>query len=62
MQGIKVSKLKKRNNKYEYRGRLWVLNKPVPSTSKTKKMMVLATKIIKGEKHDVTDRRSTVYL
>ena len=50
MQGIKLSNLKKHKNKYEYRNRLWQLNKPIPSTSKNKKMMVLATKTINGEK------------
>lgn len=48
--GIKLSTLKKRGNKYLYRGRLWTLNKPVRSTAKGKKMMVLATKTINGER------------
>ncbi|KPK32262.1 MAG: hypothetical protein AMS24_04665 [Chlamydiae bacterium SM23_39] len=50
MAGIKLSKLKKIKDKYEYRNRLWKLNKPIPSSSKRKKMMVLATKNIDKEK------------
>jgi len=46
--GIEISKLKKVGSKYWYRGRAWKLNHPVPSTSKTKKMMVLATKTVDG--------------
>ena len=49
-QGIKVSTLKKVGEKYYYRGRWWKLNKPVASTSKGKKMMVLATKTVDGER------------
>ncbi|MCP5506329.1 MAG: hypothetical protein H7A38_05555 [Chlamydiales bacterium] len=48
--GVKLSSLTKRGNKYLYRGRLWTLNKPVRSTAKGKKMMVLATKTIDGER------------
>ena len=48
--GISVKDLKKTGKLYEYRGRLWELNKPVKSDSKNKKMMVLATKIVDGEK------------
>jgi len=48
--GIKVSNLKKIGNQYLYRGRLWKLNTPVKSTAKGKKMMVLATKTINGER------------
>jgi len=48
--GINVSKLKKVGSKYLYRNKLWSLNKPYRSTSKNKKMMVLATKNIHGEK------------
>lgn len=48
--GIKLSSLTKRGNKYLYRGRLWTLNKPVRSTAKGKKMMVLATKTVDGER------------
>ena len=48
--GIDISKLKKHGNKYLYRGREWTLNKPVKSTAKGKKMMVLATKTIDGKK------------
>ncbi len=49
-QGIRVKDLKKVGLKYEYRGKLWKLNTPVPSTAKGKKMMVLATKTIDGER------------
>lgn len=48
--GIDLSKLQKKGNKYLYRGRLWTLNKPVKSTAKDKKMMVLATKMINGKR------------
>lgn len=48
--GIDLSKLKKVGNKYLYRGKLWTPNKPVTSTAKNKKMMVLATKTINGKK------------
>ena len=50
MKGIKISKLKKRNGKYAYHGKLFSLNKPTVSTSKNKKMMVLASKTVHGEK------------
>lgn len=50
MTGINLSSLKKEGSKYEYRGKLWEPNKPITSTSKTKKMMVFATKIVDGEK------------
>lgn len=48
--GTKLSTLEKRGNKYYYRGRWWTLNKPVKSTAKGKKMMVLATKTIDGDR------------
>lgn len=48
--GVDISKLNKINNKYLYKGKLWSLNKPVTSTAKGKKMMVLATKTINGKK------------
>lgn len=48
--GIKVKNLNKIGNHYFYRGRLWKLNKPVKSTAKGKKMMVLASKTIGGER------------
>lgn len=48
--GVKLSTLKKRGDKYFYRSRFWTLNKPIPSTSKGKKMMVLASKTIDGER------------
>jgi hypothetical protein len=50
MRGIKVSNLKKRAGKYLYHGQLWLLNHPYKSTAKHKKMMVLATKIVRGER------------
>jgi hypothetical protein len=46
--GVPIKELEKVKGKYKYRGRLWNLNKPVKSTSKNKKMMVLATKTIDG--------------
>lgn len=49
-EGVLVSNLKKVGSKYEYRGKLWTLNKPTKSTSKGKKMMVLATKNVNGER------------
>ncbi len=49
-QGIKLASLKKEGSRVYYRGRYWTLNKPVKSTSKSKKMMVLASKTINGEK------------
>lgn len=48
--GKKLKDLKKVGRQYEYRQRLWHLNKPVKSDSKSKKMMVLATKMVDGEK------------
>ncbi|GAB5412156.1 MAG: hypothetical protein ChlgKO_12700 [Chlamydiales bacterium] len=48
--GKKLKDLKKVGRQYEYRSRLWYLNKPVKSDSKSKKMMVLATKMVDGEK------------
>ena len=48
--GIKLSSLQKRGDKYFYRGRLWILNKPVKSIAKGKKMMVLASKTIDGQR------------
>lgn len=47
-QGVKLSSLEKKGNQYLYRGRLFTLNKPVKSTAKGKKMMVLASKTIHG--------------
>ncbi len=49
-EGVELSRLKKEGSKYLYQGRRWRLNHPVPSTSKTKKMMVLATKTIQGKR------------
>ncbi|MDX8431430.1 MAG: hypothetical protein SNF33_06495 [Candidatus Algichlamydia australiensis] len=48
--GKRVKDLKKVGNLYEYNGRLWKLNHPVKSTSKSKKMMVLAAKTVNGER------------
>lgn len=48
--GTKITSLRKIGDRYEYRGRLWTLNKPVKSTAKGKKMMVLATKNVDGER------------
>ena len=47
---MEIAKLKKVGTRYQYRGRLWSLNRPVKSTRKGKKMMVLATKTIDGKK------------
>jgi len=49
-QGIKLTSLEKKGDKYLYRGKLWKLNTPVKSTAKGKKMMVLASKTINGER------------
>ena len=49
-EGIDLSKLEKVGSKYNYRGELWSLNKPVKSTAKGKKMMVLASKTVRGKK------------
>ncbi|MCB1085362.1 MAG: hypothetical protein KDK60_04605, partial [Chlamydiia bacterium] len=48
--GIKLSSLKKKGDKYWHCGKWWKLNHPVKSTAKGKKMMVLATKTIEGER------------
>ncbi len=48
--GIKLSTLKKHGKKYIYRGKLFTPNKAIKSTAKGKKMMVLATKTINGQK------------
>lgn len=49
-QGIKLSTLEKKGKKYLYRGKFFIPNHPIKSTAKGKKMMVLATKNINGEK------------
>ena len=49
-QGIQLSKLERVQGKYLYRGRLFSLNKPIKSTAKGKKMMVLATRTINGKR------------
>jgi len=48
--GISLSKLPQVKGGYLYRSKLFHLNKPVKSTAKGKKMMVLACKITRGEK------------
>jgi hypothetical protein len=50
MVGIPLSKLTRVRGKYLYRGSLFSLNKPIKSTARGKKMMVLACKIVNGEK------------
>ena len=50
MAGVKLSSLKKVGARVYYRGRYWTVNKPVKSTLKGKKMMVLAAKMVDGEK------------
>lgn len=49
-EGIELSKLEKKGGKYIYRGVLFSLNKPIRSTAKGKKMMVLASKIVNRKK------------
>lgn len=48
--GVKLSSLERTKGKYLYRGRWFTLNKPIKSTSKRKKMMVLASKTVAGER------------
>jgi TFIIF-interacting CTD phosphatase-like protein len=50
MNGVELSALQSSKGKYLYRGRWFVLNKPVKSTAKGKKMMVLAVKTVSGAK------------
>ena len=50
MRGVKLSSLKKKGNKYYYRGNWYQINKPKKSNRKNKKMMVLACKTINNEK------------
>lgn len=50
IRGIDLNRLEKKNGRYFYRGRWWTPNKPTQSSSTSKKMMVLATKIIGGQK------------
>ncbi len=50
VKGTPLSSLPKEKGKYLYRGRLFTPNKPIASTAKGKKMMVLAVKVIDGEK------------
>lgn len=49
-QGTKLSDLKKQGHKYIFRGNLFNLNLPQKSTAKGKKLMVLATKSVNGQK------------
>ena len=48
--GIKLSDLKRVKEKYLYRGMVFSLNRPIKSTAKGKKLMVLASKVIGGER------------
>lgn len=48
--GIDLSRLKKKNGKYFYRGHWWKPNQPQKSSNLDKKMMVLATKTIGGKR------------
>lgn len=48
--GIKLSSLLYEKGRYLYRGTFFRLNHPVKSTAKGKKMMVLASKTIGGER------------
>lgn len=49
--GTALNSLDKKGDKYLYRGKLWRIDHPVPSTSKGKKMMVLASKTVAGRKY-----------
>lgn len=46
---FRLDKCKKKGRKYLYRRHLWTPNMPIKSTRKNKKMMVMATKIIRGK-------------
>lgn len=49
-EGTKLKSLEKDGNRYWYRGRWWELNEPVKSSRKDKKMMVLASKTVNGQR------------
>ena len=48
--GVELSSLPCTEGKYLYRGTLFSLNKPIKSTAKGKKMMVLASKTVGGKR------------
>ena len=48
---MELSSLERKGSKYLYRGRLWEIDHPVPSTAKGKKMMVLASKCLGGRRY-----------
>jgi hypothetical protein len=48
--GVKVASLQRVGKKVLYRGRLFALNRPTRSSAKGKKKMVLATKMVGGER------------
>ncbi|MDE3046529.1 MAG: hypothetical protein KGJ02_07820 [Verrucomicrobiota bacterium] len=48
--GIKLSDLPRVKGKYLYRDTLFAVNKPIKSTARGKKMMVLASKTVAGER------------
>lgn len=48
---IRLDKCEKKGGQYYYRGRWWTPNEPVKSTRKNKKMMVMATKMIRGKRY-----------
>jgi hypothetical protein len=45
---FRLDQLEKRGNKFLYKGHLWTPNMPIKSTRKNKKMMVMATKMVRG--------------
>lgn len=47
---FKLDQLEKKGNKYFYMKRLWIPNQPIKSSRKNKKLMVMATKMIRGKK------------
>ena len=48
LKGTRLSKLKKRGNRYFYQGKWWTLNTPTKLTPKGKKMGVFASKKVFG--------------
>ncbi|MCB1067319.1 MAG: hypothetical protein KDK56_03950 [Simkania sp.] len=45
---FRLDQLERRGNKFLYKGHLWTPNMPIKSTRKNKKMMVMATKMVRG--------------
>ncbi|WP_420422384.1 hypothetical protein [Simkania sp.] len=48
---FRLDQLEKRGSKFMYNGRLWTPNEPVKSSRKDKKMMVMATKMVRGVRY-----------